>query len=265
MATDDEITRSGAGRIDPIEPGGTAVACLADIHGNTVALDAVLSSAEFATADVVAVLGCVTAGPDPVGVLERLHSLDRPVFYLAGNGERWLLELAAGVRPYERELDHWLVDAHGAAALAELGSWPKGLRAPHRCLDGIRLCHGSPRSDIEILSSITDNERLRQATQGVDEHTVVHGHSHVQYKREAVGKLIVGAGSVGLPYGAGAGARWVLLSDEAHLITTPFDLDEVQVLVDRVRYPSAKYMDTLHDPPTAEGANADAERLRFSN
>jgi diadenosine tetraphosphatase ApaH/serine/threonine PP2A family protein phosphatase len=261
----DEIQRSAPRRVDLIDAGGAVLACLADVHGNTAALDAVLASEDFAQAGAVAFLGCTTTGPDPRGVLERCADLKMPVFHLAGNGERRVLEVSSGVRPSEREVDEWLVAAHGDDGLATIGSWAGGLRVAHPPADGLRLCHGSPRSDIELLTSLTGDDRLREATTGVDEAVVVHGHTHVQYRRDAVGKVITGAGSVGLPYAAGPGARWALISDELRLVVTPYDLDRAEALIAATGYPGEAYLKTLRQPPSPEAKTADAEKLVFSN
>jgi hypothetical protein len=188
-----------------------------------------------------------------------------PVFYLAGNGERWVLDLASGVRQCEREVDEWLIAAHGHDGLATIGSWPGGLRVAHPPSGGMRLCHGSPRSDIELLTSMTGDERLGEATAGVEEAMVIHGHTHVQYRRDAIGKLIIGAGSVGLPYAPGPGARWALVSDHVRLMVTPYDLTEAEALIAATGYPAAAYLETLRRPPSPEVKTAEAEKLVFSN
>jgi diadenosine tetraphosphatase ApaH/serine/threonine PP2A family protein phosphatase len=260
-----EIERSAPRRVDLIDAGGAVLACLADVHGNTAALAAVLASADFAQADAVAFLGCTTTGPDPRGVLEHCADLRIPAFYLAGNGERRVLELSSGVRPVEREVDEWLVAAHGDDGLATIGSWPGGLSVVHPPTGGLRLCHGSPRSDIELLTSLTGDDRLREATAGVAEAVVVHGHTHVQYRRNAVGKVFSGAGSVGLPYAMGLGARWVLVSTEVRLVVTPYDLDRAQALVAATGFPGDAYLRTLRQPPNPEAMTTDAEKLVFSN
>lgn len=265
MEEPDEVRRSAPRRVDVIDLGGAILACLADVHGNTAALDAVLASEEFDRADAVAFLGCSTTGPDPCGVLERCADLKMPVFHLAGNGERRVLELASGVRPVEREVDEWLVTAHGDDGLAAIGSWPGGLSVAHPPSGGLRLCHGSPRSDIELLTNLTGDDRLREATAGVDEVVVVHGHTHVQYRRHAVGKVITGAGSVGLPYAAGPGARWAIIADEVRLVMTPYDLARAEDLVAATGYPGDAYLKTLRQPPSPEAKTADAEKLMFSN
>ncbi len=265
MESPEEIQRSAPRRVDLVDAGGAVLACLADVHGNTAALDAVLASEDFAQAGAVAFLGCTTTGPDPRGVLDRCADLKMPVFHLAGNGERWVLELSTGDRPFEREVDEWLVAAHGDDGLAAIGSWPGGLRVAHPATGGLRLCHGSPRSDIELLTSLTAEDRLREATRGVDEAVVVHGHTHVQYRRDAAGKVITGAGSVGLPYAPAPGARWALISDVVRLVVTPYDLHRAEALIAATGYPGDAYLTTLRQPPSPQAKTAEAEQLVFSN
>ena len=65
------------------------IALLSDIHGNSVALDAVLRDVQAqGNADEYWILGDLVAiGPDPIGVLERLSELEE-AFYVRGNTDR---------------------------------------------------------------------------------------------------------------------------------------------------------------------------------
>jgi len=70
------------------------IAILSDMHGNCVALDAVL--ADIATqgpVDAYWLLGDLVAmGPDPVGVMHRIHAL--PNYQaIRGNTDRWLTDV----------------------------------------------------------------------------------------------------------------------------------------------------------------------------
>ena len=68
-----------------------------------------------------------------------------------------------------------------AAALDRRGARPprrlRGLPRHRRC----PLCHGSPRSDTEILTAASSRRRVDAALAGVREPLVVHGHTHHQY------------------------------------------------------------------------------------
>jgi predicted phosphodiesterase len=242
------------------------LACLADTHGNVAALDAVLRSPEFAEADGVAFLGCTTTGPDPLGVLARCDEIEIPVFHLAGNGERALWQMAVAGRPTESEVDEWLVQQHGPRGVAMVRAWPQSWSVSVRGLGEVRLCHGSPRSDVELLTPGTPEDRIIAAMVDVPEQTLVHGHTHLQYDRLVAGRRVVGAGSVGLPYHDGTfGARWALLGPDVRLITTPYDLAEARRSVLASGYPGERYLRTLEHPPTPSEIIEDAEGKEFSD
>ena len=54
MESQEEIRRSAPRRVDTIDASPAVLACPADVHGDTAALDAVLASEEFGRADAVA-------------------------------------------------------------------------------------------------------------------------------------------------------------------------------------------------------------------
>jgi predicted phosphodiesterase len=242
------------------------VALLADVHGNARALAAVLD--EAATADAVCLLGCLTWGPEPTTVLAMLADLDVPTFFLRGNGERAVLELAGGTRPAEHDVDEWMVRAHGEAGVQQLASWPRALTVSITGGDAVRLCHGSPRSDVELLTPGTDPDRVQEACGAIEESIVVHGHTHLQYQRTIGPRTIAGCGSVGLPYTEdGTAAYWTWLdADGVHPRRTAYDVEATIAAVQALSYPAAKrYVDTLTTPPTPAWIVADAESKLFSD
>ncbi len=250
----------------PIDGTPARLACLADVHGNTAALDAVLTSAEFAAVDAVAFLGCLTTGPDPLGVLDRCAMLDVPAYYLAGNGERAVLARADGNRDVEWAAGDWIVQRHRERGLATIRSWPPALVGAVAGLGGVRLCHGSPRSDVELLTPRTSAERIKAATAGVTEPVVVHGHTHLQYERSVGDVRIVAPGSVGMPYTDGPfGARWAVLGPDVDLLLTPYDFGEAERRVLATGYPSESYLRALRTPPSPAEIIADAEARHFSD
>ena len=110
----------------------------------------------------------------------------------------------------------------------ELGA-RAALVAGGRCtieLDGSRrvvFCHGSPRSDDEILTRITPDEVVDEACGGAQ--IVVCGHTHVQYDRSRRRSRVVNAGSVGMPYEGRTGAYWALLGPDVELVSTDYDVE----------------------------------------
>jgi putative phosphoesterase len=115
---------------------------------------------------------------------ERLQRLDVPVRWVRGNGDR-----------------------------EELGPELLERFEPTVEVDGVLFCHGSPRSDEEMITQITPPDRLRPMLAGVRADLVVCGHTHHQFELEVDGTRVVNAGSVGLPYQGDAAAFWLLLDD----------------------------------------------------
>jgi diadenosine tetraphosphatase ApaH/serine/threonine PP2A family protein phosphatase len=62
----------------------------------------------------------------------------------------------------------------------------------------------------------------REAFAGVDEDTVVLGHTHMPFDRLADRRRFVNPGSVGMPYG-NPGAHWTLLADHVIQRRTEYD------------------------------------------
>jgi predicted phosphodiesterase len=185
------------------------VACLYDVHGNLPALEAVLADPAFQSADVVVVGGDVLPGPFPLEVVESLEALGEPLRMLRGNGDR--------------EPTEWDAERLGPGWVRQLAALPTTLTESVPGLGEVLFCHGSPRSDEEIMTAISPPERVRPMLDGVTQPVVVCGHTHVQFDRLVDGKRIVNAGSVGMPYEAEPGnAFWCLLGPGVELRRTPF-------------------------------------------
>jgi diadenosine tetraphosphatase ApaH/serine/threonine PP2A family protein phosphatase len=88
------------------------------------------------------------------------------------------------------------------------------------------FCHGSPRSDEEIITRLTADERLDEMLAGAAENVVVCGHTHVQFDRAHGGKLVVNAGSVGMHNEGRPGAYWLLMEPKVELRRTLYDIED---------------------------------------
>jgi putative phosphoesterase len=208
----------------------SVVAALYDVHGNLPALEAVLADDAFARADAVVVGGDVAAGPLPAEVLARLAALEPPVRWVRGNADREV------VAHFDRgDTDHTIYGPEAPAQRADAFTAARITRA-HRDLmarfedvvrfDGALYCHGSPRSDEEIVTALTPTARLEPMLAGVREPLVVCGHTHHQFALRAGAQRVVNAGSVGMPYEGEPGAFWLLVADgEPELRRTDYDVD----------------------------------------
>jgi putative phosphoesterase len=200
------------------------VAALYDVHGNLPALDAVLAEID---ADVILVGGDVAAGPWPGETLERLRELGDRVRWIRGNADR---ELAQPSEPGEEggppaEVLAWTRDRLTGDQLEFLGALPLAETIDIDGIGRVLFCHATPRSDDELLTAISDEDRWRAALQAVDADVVVCGHTHVQFDRRVGDVRLVNAGSVGMPYEAQPGAYWLTLGPDVRPRRTEYDTE----------------------------------------
>jgi putative phosphoesterase len=219
------------------------IAALYDIHGNLPALEAVLEAVRRERVDEIIVGGDVLPGPMPRESLDLLFSLDLPVRFLTGNGDRETLAQRAGIEsgaipPAFREAVRWVAAQLSDVHVRAVGAWPASQRAELEALGSVLFCHATPRNDTEIFTRLTPDDRLAAVFAGADADVVICGHTHMQSDR-AVGNLrVVNAGSVGMPFGA-PGAYWVLLGSTIELRHTPYDLEQAADRVRATSYPQA--------------------------
>ena len=180
------------------------LALISDIHGNGVALDAVLADIAVQEVDEIVCLGDIAAGgPQPCHVLRRQRELGCRA--VRGNADEWLLDgLPAGRSEATRRLAEtvaWARAQLDGDDLAYLAALPTTLRCS---VDGLGLfcCHGSPRSDLERLLPTTSDAALDELFACADARVLAAGHTHLQLLRRRGGSLLVNPGSVGLPLGA---------------------------------------------------------------
>jgi putative phosphoesterase len=245
------------------------IAALYDIHGNLPALEAVLAEADEIGPDLLLVGGDVAAGPFPRETLERLIALGERVRFIRGNADRALVGAAGGSTtpsPWpERE----------AWARAQLTDEQRRLFADLSQtavvevdgLGAVLFCHGSPRSDEEIITRATSPERLSEILSGVEQRVVVCGHTHVQFDRIVGGIRLVNAGSVGMPYEDEPGAYWALLGPEVELRRTEYDLERAAAAIQATGYPDAEQFAEQHvlHPATAAEATEEFERMALES
>ena len=246
------------------------VAVLADVHGNPFALAAVAEEIVVGEPDLVVFAGDLTWGPLPEETWALLLALGDSVggrtLFVRGNAERALIELRR--RNEERELsarERWMLDEHAESTLDTFEEFAEGALVDIEGLGPTRFCHGSPRSDEELITPATPDKRMRELLTGVPERVLVSAHTHIQFDRIAVGVRSLNPGSVGMPYEGDPGAYWALLGPGVELRRAGYDVQKAAARYRETTDPLAEAMiATLLAPPTPAEVIAHAEALEFS-
>jgi predicted phosphodiesterase len=227
------------------------IAALSDIHGNLLALDAVLEDVRSRGVDITVNLGDILSGALlPAETAERLMALELPT--IRGNHERQVL---AGDPARMGPSDRHAFDTLDAAQRAWIAQLPAVLRPA----DGVFLCHATPHNDFDCyLEDLVDGElrpapvdRVEERSRGCDAALILCGHSHIpRVMRLRTGQLVVNPGSVGIqayqghdpaPHVVEVGsphARYAILEStprgwKADLVAVPYDWDEASKLAAR--------------------------------
>src|SRR5262249_27594859 len=153
-----------------------------------------------------------------------------------------------------REAVRWTAEQLRPEDARLLAGWPNTLRLAVPGLGEVLFCHGTPRSDTEIFTRLTPEDRLTPVFEGLDVPLVVCGHTHMPFDRMVGRTRVVNAGSVGMPFGEPA-ADWLLLGPDVRLRHTPYDLPRAAERIRDTTYPqaqefAARYV--LHPPSEGE-------------
>jgi len=245
-----------------------SVAVVSDVHANVAALTAVLADIEAAGADLVVSCGDLTWGSQPDETIALMRSLGEKALFVRGNGERAVLEIAAGTRVAETPREAWVPARHSEPSLGFVAAIPFSIVVDIAGLGAVRFCHGSPRSDTEVVTPATTAERFAALSAGLGEQVLVTGHTHIQFDRRVAGRRSVNPGSVGLPYhnGEPGTAYWALLGPDVALRQTRYEVTAATEVGPRTGDPGAeKIAELLMSPPHPADITAQAERLVFSD
>ncbi|NTU70781.1 MAG: metallophosphoesterase family protein [Coriobacteriia bacterium] len=195
-------------------------ALYSDIHGNSVALDAVLADIDQTGLTERYCLGdLVGYGPDSPGVIARVQATGDPV--IRGNYDDGVGKRAGSCGCYygtpEAKSDGEASYAFTDAALTDdEHAYIAGLRDEIRFeAEGVRvlLVHGSPRRINEYLLLDRPEAHLARLAEEADADLVCFGHIHIPYHRTVRGESgriahFISDGSVGKPKDGDPRACW---------------------------------------------------------
>jgi len=176
-------------------------AAIADIHGNYLALEAVLADIRTQGIDGIVNLGDMLSGPlDARRTMDMLKALD--AVHVLGNHDRYLID-----RPPEK-MSSWERDVYTQLDASDL-DWLRAVPPTQLFRDSVFLCHATPASDEAywLDTALPDGnvamsplQTIEKAAEGTAQPLILCAHTHIA---RAVtlrdGRLVVNPGSVGLP------------------------------------------------------------------
>lgn len=199
-------------------PSASAVAFISDVHGNALALEAVLSDVRRHAPDLVVNLGDQVWGQaDPLGAYELQASLG--AVEVRGNNDEKPLLGAGRLPAFEQPFAAWLSERVPRAALERLATLPV---QAHLLGGRVLAAHGTPTSPWEnllwrlggggLVTRADADVRRDLAGVAAEVEVVVVGHTHVERVLELDGRLLVNAGPVSAQKDGDPRARWTLLT-----------------------------------------------------
>ncbi|HEY6407435.1 MAG TPA: metallophosphoesterase family protein, partial [Ktedonobacteraceae bacterium] len=218
--------------------------------------------------DLILVGGDIVSGPMPRATLEQLLSLGDKARFIRGNADREVVVAFDG-QPLDpnlpeevREATIWTARQLEPTHRDFLAGLPEQVVLAVDGLSDVLFCHGSPRSDEEIITSVTPEARLKEILAGVKQNIVICGHTHMQFDRLINTVRVVNAGSVGMPYGK-AGAYWLLLGPEITPRRTHYNLEQAAKRIRTSNYPLTQDFanNNVLKPPTESEAIEVFERI----
>lgn len=179
------------------------IALISDLHGNEVALRAVLADVDRLGCDEIVCLGDVaTLGPQPQAVIQLLR--ERTTRCILGNHDDFMLQPnlihSYTEVPVVVESVEWCRARLSAADVDFLRTFQPNLEIPLDDRSTLVLFHGTLRSHMEDLLATTPPDEVDEMLMGRRGTIMAGGHTHLQMTRQHRGILIVNPGSVGLPF-----------------------------------------------------------------
>jgi diadenosine tetraphosphatase ApaH/serine/threonine PP2A family protein phosphatase len=176
-------------------------AAIADVHGNYLALQAVIADIRAQGIGDIVNLGDMASGPlDARRTMDVLMALG--AVHVLGNHDRYLID-----RPPEK-MGSWDRPAHAQLDAANL-DWLRAVPPARVYRDQVFLCHATPADDeVYWLETVlpdgtlrmASREAIEEAAKGIAQRLILCAHSHLaRAVRLADGRLIVNPGSVGSP------------------------------------------------------------------
>lgn len=179
------------------------IAVISDIHGNCLALDAVLADLRHAPAELTVCLGdAIQGGPQPAQVVARLSQLACPV--VMGNADDWLLTgVETGhevITDKQRTIREWSLSQLSDAQRAFIARFSPTVEMQLPDQRKLLCFHGSPDSFDDVIAPQAAEDEFKRFLGKYSAYILAGGHTHAQQIRHNGDNFFFNPGSVGLAY-----------------------------------------------------------------
>jgi putative phosphoesterase len=223
------------------------LAIISDIHGNLMALEAVVADIERRGVDRVVHGGDLAlAGCRPAEVIDRVRELEWPG--IVGNTDEllWRSEqrtVQERNAPKLRDLLRLLFDEYAPATREMLGeeriAWLRRLPTEYR-EDELALVHASPGDLWRAPQPDAEDAELSATYGPYNAQLAAYGHIHRPYVRRLDGLTVANSGSVGSPFDHDPRASYLLVSStDVEVVRVEYDVEREAATLLHSRYPDA--------------------------
>jgi putative phosphoesterase len=226
------------------------VALLGDIHGNHLALNAVLTAASLRGVEKLLITGDIVGYYYfPADVMRQLSFWD--VSAVRGNHEIML-----GKARRNSDFLTYVDSKYGTGlrvALETLSeeslNWLENLPHPFSLeIDGYRilLCHGSPTEVDHYIYPDTENI-AEQISDNLRYDWIVLGHTHYPMSIKCGAAYVLNPGSIGQPRNRQPGAHWMLLDTQTAHVESCCEYYDITPICEecRLRDPAIPYLTSV--------------------
>lgn len=181
------------------------IAVISDVHGNLAAVKAVLAEVDRLGPHEVVVAGDLAlGGPRPHECVELIRRRGYPT--IRGNTDEWLTKKPGAVTDGISWCAARLTDDDRAFLAGLPFLWRR--EAPE---GDLVVVHAAPWSISDVIRPDAPAHEVRRVFEESGAAALVYGHIHQAYVRSFEGKLLVNAGSVGIPFDGDWRASFVTL------------------------------------------------------
>ncbi len=187
----------------PCYPFRVRLAIVSDIHGNLLALEAVLKDIARQGVDLILCGGDVALkGSRPAESVDLLHS--RCAAFVKGNTDAYLtgelpLRNYGNPQHWKYRLYAWTAAELGPARVAQMRTYGFSHRISGNGQGDLLLGHANPQDMEAAIEPHAPDSVVRGQTHGVDAAILAFGHLHIPYQKRVGNLLLVDVASVGNP------------------------------------------------------------------